>query len=466
MPLTGGPPRPFLPAGKSTPSWSPDNTRLAFIDSNAHGDPMYIADRVGANPLPVDVAAEGGQPFFREGVHTHNLVWSPDGEWIYFVHGTGPTGSMDVWRIKPSGESPEQLTHRHRDVNFLAPLDLRTLLFVARAEDWSGPWLWALDVDSKMTRRVTVGLEQYTSVSASRDGRRVVATVAKPIASLWRVPLQDRVEDRDVQPYPVATERALAPRFGGASLFYLSLSTRGPGDGLWRSQDGQAFEVTKGTDGVLSEPPAVSPDGSRVAVVVRQRGIRKLAIMSADGTNSRTLAASIEIQGVAGQGAADWSPDGTRIVAAGRDGEGPGLFTIPVDGSAPVRLVAGDAFSPAWSPTDDLIVYATGFGGAGGRNVLRGVRPDGTAVPMPEVTVRVGGAHRFLRNGRGLVYLENIEASDFWLVDLDTNSKRQLTHLSDLGSLNTFDVTPDGKYLVFDRTRQNSDIVLIDLPRK
>jgi hypothetical protein len=32
--------------------------------------------------------------------------------------------------------------------------------------------------------------------------------------------------------------------------------------------------------------------------------------------------------------------------------------------------------------------------------------------------------------------------------------------------LNTFDVTPDGKYLVFDRTRQNSDIVLIDLPGK
>ena len=466
MPLTGGPPRPFLPAGKSTPSWSPDNTRLAFVDTNAHGDPMYIADRVGANPLALDVAAEAGQPFFREGVHTHNPVWSPDGEWIYFVHGTGPTGSMDVWRIKPSGEAPEQLTHRHKDVNFLAPLDLRTVLFVARADDWSGPWLWALDVDSKMTRRVTVGLEQYTSVSASRDGRRVVATVAKPTARLWRVPLQDRVEDRDVQPYPVATERALAPRFGGTSLFYLSLSTRGPGDGLWRSQDGQAFELTKGTDGVLSEPPAVSPDGSRVAVVVRQGGIRNLAIMSADGTNARTLAASIEIQGVAGQGAADWSPDGTRIVAAGRDGHGPGLFTIPVDGGAPVRLVAGDAFSPAWSPTDDLIVYATGFGGAGGRNVLRAVRPDGTAVQMPEVRVRVGGAHRFLRNGRGLVYLENIEARDFWLVDLDTNSKRQLTHLSDLGSLNTFDVTPDGKYLVFDRIRQNSDIVLIDLPRK
>jgi hypothetical protein len=32
--------------------------------------------------------------------------------------------------------------------------------------------------------------------------------------------------------------------------------------------------------------------------------------------------------------------------------------------------------------------------------------------------------------------------------------------------LNTFDITPDGNYIVFDRARQNSDVVLIDLPKK
>ena len=50
--LTGGTPRPFLPRGHSTPSWSPDNARLAFIDSIANGDPLYLADRIGANPFP------------------------------------------------------------------------------------------------------------------------------------------------------------------------------------------------------------------------------------------------------------------------------------------------------------------------------------------------------------------------------------------------------------------------------
>jgi Tol biopolymer transport system component len=469
MPLTGGPPRPFLGRGHSTPSWSPDDARLAYIGSSEAGDPLSLADRTGADPLPIVVHDPGNEPFFRKGRHTHNPAWSPDGQWIYFVHGTDPFGQMDVWRMQPSGELPEQLTHQNAPVNFLAPLDARTLLYVTRADDWTGPWLWALDVETKVTRRVTAGLEQYTSVSASRDGRRVVATVANATASLWRVPLLDRlVEDRDAQPYPVPTERALAPRFSGRSLFYLSLSGRGPGDGLWQwqVQNEQAFEVRKGADGAVSEPPAASPDGSRVAVVVRQQGKRHLAIMSADGTNSRTLAASIDIAGVAGQGTVDWSPDGAWIVTGGSDEQGAGLFKIPVDGGAPVRLVKGEARGPVWSPKGDLIVYGTPFAKAGGSDSLRGVTSDGTPVEMPEVGVRMGGAHRFLRNGSGLVYLPGIESKDFWLVDLASQKIRQLTDLSDRGYLNTFDITPDGKHLVFDRSRQNSDVVLIDLAKK
>ena len=78
----------------------------------------------------------------QKGVHDHNPVWSPDGQWIYFAHGLEPTDAMDVWRVRPSGQSPERLTEHRTAVNFMAPLDTRTLLYVARAEDRSGPWLW------------------------------------------------------------------------------------------------------------------------------------------------------------------------------------------------------------------------------------------------------------------------------------------------------------------------------------
>ena len=55
-------------------------------------------------------------------------------------------------------------------------------------------------------------------------------------------------------------------------------------------------------------------------------------------------------------------------------------------------------------------------------------------------------------------------SQDFWLLDLKTGKSRPLTRLANSGNMRTFDVTPDGKQIVFDRLRDNSDIVLIDLP--
>ena len=458
MDLIGGTPRAFLGEGANIPAWSPDGTRLVYVYKSNRDDPMLIADRSGANAR--QILAPGV-------LKNNNPVWSPDGQWIYFVRGSEPQDemNMNVWRLRASGGSPEQLTTQHAAVNFLAPLDTRTLLYVARAEDGSGPWLWALDVERRLARRVPSGVDQYTSVSASRDGRHIVASVANPSASLWRVPLLDRAaDDRDAQryPLPVPTGRALAPRFGGTSLFYLS--ARGTGDGLWKVQDGQASEVRREVDEALSEPPAVSPDGHRVVVVVRHEGKRHLSIMSADGTNAQPFAPTIEVEGASGQGTADWSPDGAWIVTGGRDAQGPGLFKIPVEGSGgPLRLVAGQAVNPVWSPNGNLIVY-------GGRSVvgqvaILGVRPDdGASVALPTVLVRPGG-YRFLPNGSGLVYLQRIQGLDFWLLDFATKRSRQLTRFSNQGALRTFDITSDGKYIVFDRSRQNSNIVLIDLPK-
>ena len=101
----------------------------------------------------------------------------------------------------------------------------------------------------------------------------------------------------------------------------------------------------------------------------------------------------------------------------------------------------------------------------GGRVPLLGVRPDGTPVELPDVRAGLVGGHRFLRNGTGLVYLPRSQSRDFWLLDLATKKIRALTRLSDHGVLHAFDITPDGKSIVFDRLQQNSDIVLIDLPK-
>jgi Tol biopolymer transport system component len=455
VPWTGGVPQAFLPAGTNTPAWSPDGRHLVYVDKANRDDPIYLADPSGGDTRPI---------FGPGPLKNMNPVWSPDSQWIYFGRGSEPQDDteIDVWRIRPSGGLAEQVTSQHLSINFLTALDERRLLYVARAEDRSGPWLWALDVRTGRSTRVRSGVDQYTSVSASRDGRRIVATVNSPSSSLWRVPVLDRVADEsDARPYalPVPTGFAFAPRFGRESLYYLS--ERGTGDGLWKVGAGQPLQIRRGVDGALAEPPSVSRDG-RLAIVVRKEGKRHLSIVSADGTSTQRLAGAIEIDGAAGQGAADWSPDGSRIVAGGHDEKGPALFILPLDGGAPVRLLEGKWVNPTWSPRGDLIVYA-------GRSVigqveLQGVRPDGTPVPLPRVMVRPGG-YRFVPDGSGLIFVERIQSQDFWFLDLATGIRRQLTRLNNRGALRTFDVTPDGKEIVFDRSRQNSNIVLIERPK-
>ena len=76
-----------------------------------------------------------------------------------------------------------------------------------------------------------------------------------------------------------------------------------------------------------------------------------------------------------------------------------------------------------------------------------------------------GGSHRFLPNGTGLVYLPYTQSRDFWLLDFATKTTLRLARLSDHSRVRAFDIRPDGKEIVFDRLRDNSDIVLIDLSK-
>jgi Tol biopolymer transport system component len=99
---------------------------------------------------------------------------------------------------------------------------------------------------------------------------------------------------------------------------------------------------------------------------------------------------------------------------------------------------------------------------------LLAVHPDGTSIKLPEITLRrLGERVRFLPDGKSLIYMQGLLASqDFWLLDLASMKSRLLTRLQNRAAMRTFDVTSDGKQIVFDRLRENSQVVMIDLPKE
>jgi len=451
VPTLGGSARPFHGAGATELDWSPDGGRVVYHTSEP-GDPFFVGDRSGAG----DRTLCRGTP----GIHQHFPKWSPDGRYVYFVRGIPGTSDLDIWRVPSSGGAPERLTELHTRIAYLAFLDNRTLLYTATRPDGERSGLYAMDVEHRIPHEASFGLEEYLSIDASADGRRLVATVARPDRNLWVAPISDRAaDDAAARRFPIPSVRASAPRFGPDYVLYLS--SRGGPNGLWKFKGGRETEIWRGADGLVSAAPAVSPDGSRICVVARTEGRSRLYVMDDNGAGPRPLSAELDIRD-----APSFSPDGRWVAVVATEGGRQPLFRVPLDGGAPERLVDGVAYSPVWSPDGSFIVYGEGHEGRSLQ--LKAVTPDRRPHAMPDLQVsRNSNPFRFTRDGKALVVLQGgTWAQDFWRLDLATSRLTRLTNLAAGFATRSFDISPDDGQILFDRFRDNADLTLIELPRR
>ena len=175
-------------------------------------------------------------------------------------------------------------------------------------------------------------------------------------------------------------------KLGNPDIFYHNLGT------------GQR-RVVAGYSG-LNTSAAVSPDGSKVAMILSKSGSPDVWVCDADGSNLKQLTATPEDESSpcwspdgqwicfatkinerrvlakvpAGGGAMqriptpgapnptepDWSPDGKWIAFTSQTGEFD-ICVVPADGGTPTVLVAGE--DPSWSPNSRTLIFARRTGG-------------------------------------------------------------------------------------------------------
>lgn len=451
-PVLGGPPRPHLD-GVAEFDWTADGTRLVYHTPGA-GDPMFVRDR----------EQKDGRHIFSTspGRHGHFPVWAPDQTFIYFVHsveGAVPE-RMDIWRIRPAGGTPERITHHDSRVTHPVFLDVRTLAYLASDPDGSGPWLHTLDVKRRVPHRVSFGLESYTSLAASVDGRRLAATLTRRKGALWKLPITDtRTESSAARPIPLTTGSGSSPRLGPGYLLYVS--SKGESDSIWKLQGEISTELWSAPETRIIGAPAVARDGRRIAFSTRRNRQTTLHVANADGTGTRIVTSSLELQG-----APAWAPDGQSITIGAVVDGAPRLFNVRLDGGASSPLVSEHSIDAAWSHDGTVVVYSGPD--IGTTFPVKAVTANGTALPLPALTLTRGARHlAFLPGGRTLAVLRGeMVHKNLWLIDLATGAERQLTDFGPDFIVRDFDISPDGREIVVEQVQEHSDIVLIELQRR
>jgi Tol biopolymer transport system component len=446
-PTAGGSLRPYL-AQAAEFDWSHDG-RLVY-HTTAPGDPVFVRERNQRAARQLYVAPAG--------VHCHFPVWSPDDTFIYFVRGV-PPDEWDIWRVRADGGTPERITFLNARVTHPVFLDRRTLLYLATDRDGSGPWLYSMDLERRIAHRLTSGIERYTSLAASEDASRLVVTVATSKSTLWRVPISGQpLADSSLTRIALPGSHATSPRFGPDELLYVG--SEGGRDGIWKLAHGTASEIWSDVHARIAGAPAIAPDGRRIAFVTEADGRTRLHVIRDDGADPRIISDSLELRG-----SPAWAPDGQSIACAVSQSGAPRLFRFFPNGDAPVLLVSEYSIDPVWSPDGQFLVFSGPD--VGTTFPLRAAAADGRVHPLRSL-ILTRGARRvsFLRGPHSLVILRGeIGNKNLWLVDLETGSERQLTSLSRDFVIRDFDISSDGREIVFDRVQENSDLVLIDRVR-
>jgi serine/threonine-protein kinase len=350
---------------------------------------------------------------------------------------------------------------------FLGGVAVGVIGLVLLASRLNRPGVPAMQIGRRIQVTLDPGLEIQPSLSP--DGR-ILAYAAGA--------LEPRIFVRQVDggtPIPVARDLP-GPQIGPAWSPDGKLL-------LFRSQRGiELVPALGGTPRLLASDPnplfmfasAWSPDGRQVAF---RRG-ETLYVATVDGGSVRPLVAGVNVHSMA------WSPDGKWIayVYGNPASVVPGTFfgnlapseirVSSVAGDPPVRVTDDTTsnLSPAWTPDGTLLFISNRDGGKDLYAVRLGRDGQPQGQPARLTTGLNAQAIAVSGDGSRIAYSLFTETSNVWSIQVPATGSVSISAARQVTSGNqvieSFDVSSDGRWLVFDSNRRgNSDLYRIPLDR-
>ena len=196
--------------------------------------------------------------------------------------------------------------------------------------------------------------------------------------------------------------------------------------------DGSNLRQLYSSDSDGANAPTFSPDGSKVLFTRTVGGTYVLTVMNADGTNLVNITSAYSIL-------ANWSPDGSKIVFLGWNGQSD-VYTVNADGTNLQQLTGSDYYDwdPTWSPDGTKIAYRT-VNGSGIFQIFI-MNADGTNKVQLTNSADHNYSMAWSPDGTKIAFVRQASANDIYVVNADGSNETKI--VSGVENINNIDWQP------------------------
>jgi serine/threonine protein kinase len=466
----GGTPRRLIAEIDSSPTFSPDGRRMAFLRAQhptTEQSALVVSDSDGSDPK---VLASVTLPDYIAGIFYGAPAWSPDGQTIVTAlghrRGAGTDATTSLVRVDVATGTMTTLADPGWIVAAQAGWlpDGKSLLVIAQSPDQGAPQVWSVSYPDGEARRVTTSLNDHRIISLTSDGRMLVTVAGVISSSVFTVPL-----DGSARPHRVSRSMmdglggvaftadgrlVYASRTGGRLLGLSATASMGGSSYLsMTSADGSTRGVlAAGSEGESLLFPAVADDGTIFHVAVARSAIEIHAV-AADGSNRRVLTRDGRIDSIS------VSNDGQALVYSSLVAGTPQVFVLRPGGGAPSQLSTRPSFSPAIDPGGKRVAFYYVDQANGVRLGVMSV--DGGPL-LADLPVEPPAADSRLELRDEGVYMNTVtgDRANLWLQPLDGRPAKRITSF-DTELLFDFAISRDGSSLALVRGPRLRDAQLI-----